>query len=176
MQTEWQGYRINSLTPAHILRVIPEPGFPDGRRSQLTADLWASHGAGHWAGMLWLDCDVAADPDDLAAMAEAVKADPEQVYTGMIKLWPRSTGAAAWFWSHRAGPPSAPICTQAEVEDATNFALGFLWTPARLMNLALPWLRSWRYREIDCGLSELAWRHDIRARAVLDCRPKHLHY
>lgn len=127
-------------------------------------------------GVLWLDCDVAADPDDYEAMAAVVQVLPEDVHTGMVKLWPTSTSRDTWIWSHRGGTLGAPAATQDESTPVAYVSTNFLWIPARLLSLAFPAGASWQWTEIDVQLSEIALRNEIPAHAVLACRPKHLHF
>lgn len=176
MQTEWSGSRIQGLIPDHILHVTQLPGWPNGRRGLLMAQLWDQLAASKPAGILWVDPDIAADPDDLAAMREAVEASPGAMHTGCWKLWPASTSRPDWIWSHRTGTLGQPVATQDESAPVAYISNGFLWTPAALIDLARPQLPQWRWADIDVGLSELSWLHGIDRTAVHDCRPKHLHF
>jgi hypothetical protein len=138
--------------------------------------LWGQLRAAGLAGLLWVDPDVASDLDDLTAMASAVTRRPADVHTGLVKLWPRSTGLQDWIWSHRGGTLGSPAATQDENVTVSYFAMGFVWTPARLLDAAFPRFRDWKYPEIDVGLSELALAHQVPMHAVPGCRPKHLHF
>lgn len=139
-------------------------------------ELWLSAELAGAAGVLWLDPDVAADPDDLAVMTDAIEARPADMHTGLVKLWPQSTGWPHWIWSHRGGTIGSPAASQDDTAPVTYIATGFLWTPARLLDLAFPPGQSWQWHEVDVGLSELALAHGIAAHAVPGCRPKHLHF
>jgi hypothetical protein len=140
------------------------------------SDLWRSVRQTGLQGMIWMDNDVAADPDDLAAMVEAVSQLPQDVHTAVVKAWPGSTSRPDWFWSHRPGTLGWPVASQDEYAPVAYVSTCMLWTPSRLLDLALPAMESWRWEQVDVGLSELALRHDITARAVHGCRPKHLHF
>lgn len=127
-------------------------------------------------GVLWLDPDVAADPDDLEAMRLAVTMAPADMHTGLVKLWPESTGRDDWIWSHRGGTLGYPAATQKDTRTVAYVATGFLWTPARLLDLVFPRLEAAQWQEVDVALSETALEHGIEARTVPGCRPKHLHF
>lgn len=176
VQTEWDNFRVKGIQADYVIRPRPEPGYPDGRKAALMSNLWGQLRPASPAGLLWVDPDVAADPDDLAAMASAVTQAPAGVHTGLVKLWPRSTGLKDWIWSHRGGTLGSPAATQDETVTVSYVAMGFVWTPARLLDLAFPANRGWHYHEIDLGLSELALAHHIPMRTVPGCRPKHLHF
>lgn len=127
-------------------------------------------------GILWLDPDIAADPDDLAAMNAAVLEHPADLLTGAVKLWPESTGRPDWIWSHRGGTLGFPVATQEETAPVAYVAQGFLYTPARLLDLVFPAHEGAQWAEVDVLLSEYALSNGIPARLVAGCRPKHLHF
>lgn len=176
IQSQWRGYRVDSLTPDHVLDINPEPGFPTGREAKHLSDLWKTIHDDRLPGVLLLGCDVAADPDDYEAMCAAAFLKPDLVHTGMVKLWPASTGRADWMWSHRGGKIGAPEATQLDPIHIAYFSLGFLYVPSRLMHMCFPYHDDWRWGEMDTGMSEIAWRASIGVRAVYDARPKHLHF
>lgn len=175
-QIEWQGHRIKSIPIDYVLHIRPAIGYDHGRKALHMAQLWARVRPLGCQGVLWLDPDVAADPDDLGAMLTAVRARPGDMHTGLVKLWPASTGRPEWMWSHRPGKLGFPVATQDEAAQVAYVATGFLWTPARLLDVALPVMAGWQWIEVDVGLSELALRHGIPAHTVPGCRPKHLHF
>lgn len=140
------------------------------------AEIWNGiKGFGH-PGVLWLDPDVAADPDDLQAMEKSVSQRPQDMHTGLVKLWPESTQLPDWIWSHRGGTLGYPAATQEVTDVAAYVATGFLWTPARLLELVAPALPAMQWAEVDVALSEAALTAGIPARTVRACQPKHLHF
>ena len=176
VQSEWCGYRVRGITPDHVLHIWPEGNWPHGREAKAISDTWQLR-PGPWdSGLLLVGCDVAADPDDLEAIRSAVELAPRDVHTGMVKLWPESTGRDDWIWSHRGGSVGFPAATQSETAPVMYFSIGFAWIPARLLNLACPAMESWQWGETDVRLSELALHHGIDAHSVGRCRPKHLHF
>lgn len=176
VQIEWMGWRISSLTPDHILRVIPEAGYPRGRKGKLLADIWAGvYGLGA-DGLVLMDPDVVADPDDWAALAGAASSDPTSVHTGVLKLWPASTGLTGWIWSHRGGRLGYPENTQDERARIAYVSTGFVYLPGRLLDAASAWLPGAHFLDVDPGLSETALQAGIPMLAVPACRPKHVHF
>lgn len=175
-QSEWCGYRVIGPRADYVIHVIPEPGYEHGLEAAGIAAVW-DHADRHGAlGLLLVGCDVAADPDDIAAMRSAVLERPADLHTGLVKLWPESTGREEWIWSHRGGTVGFPAATQDLAVPVAYVSLGFLWAPARLLELAAPHLAARQWGETDVYLSETALNHGIAAHVVPDCRPKHLHY
>lgn len=140
------------------------------------ARLWDEVRTSGQPGVLWLDPDVALDPDDQQAMHQAVTARPEAMHTAMVKLWPESTQLPDWIWSHRGGTLGQPAATQETAPQVSYVALGCLWTPARLLDLTMPQVEGGQWADVDVALSETALQHGIPAYTVDGCRPKHLHF
>lgn len=156
--------------------VWPSDKYPHGNKAFHMSEIWNGiKGFGH-PGVLWLDPDVAADPDDIAAMEQAITARPADMHTGLVKLWPESTGQPHWIWSHRGGTLGFPEATQQIADVVQYVATGYLWTPARLLDLVFPTIRDAQWEAVDVALSEYAIRAGIPARTVRGCQPKHLHY
>lgn len=172
----WCNYRVISHPADYIIDIWPEDNYPNGKEAAGIAEAWSlARTAGH-AGLLLLGCDVAADPDDYQAMAEAVQLAPWSLHTGLVKLWPESTKRDDWIWSHRGGTLGAPAATQDETVPVAYVSLGYLWVPGRLLDLAAPDMGTWQWGSVDVKLSELALASGIAAHVVPGCRPKHLHY
>lgn len=127
-------------------------------------------------GVLWLAPDVALDPDDLAAMDNAVAAAPDEVHTGLVKLWPVSTGRKEWMWSHRTGSVGNPVATQDETAPVTYFSMDACYMPHRLLDAGFPRAAQVAWMQVDVVLSEVAAVNGIPASVVPGCRPKHLHF
>lgn len=175
-QSMWCNYRVISHPADYIIDIWPEDNYPNGKEAAGIAEAWSlARTAGH-AGLLLLGCDVAADPDDYQAMAEAVQLAPWSLHTGLVKLWPESTKRDDWIWSHRGGTLGAPAATQDETVPVAYVSLGYLWVPGRLLDLAAPDMGTWQWGSVDVKLSELALASGIAAHVVPGCRPKHLHY
>lgn len=160
-QFQWSGYRINSLPPDHVFDIWPEPGWPQGRKGQLVADYWTKARSSGLEGLLFIDPDIVADPDHLAQVQEAVDQDNQAVYTGWYKLWPASTRRPDWIWSNRPGQVGYPLATQDATQPIAYFSTGFVWVPARLMELATPHLPQIDFAHFDPYLSEVALLHRI---------------
>lgn len=175
-QSQWCGYRIRGIAANYVFDVWPTPDYPHGREARHIARLWQKHGTSAISGLLLVGCDIAADLDDAAEMGWAIISNPRDVHTGMVKLWPASTGREDWIWSHRGGSLGDPAATQDETAPVMYFSIGFVWLPARLLDLACPAMEAWHWGETDVKLSELALINGIPAHAVRHCRPKHLHF
>lgn len=176
IQAAWHGYRINSIPVDQVINVGSPPEFPDNHRAILMADAWQVLRKKGCDGIWWLTCDVALDPDDQIAMIKSINQRPEHVWTGMVKLWPQSTGRDTWMWSHRGGSMGNPVATQDETAPVTYFSIDCVWTPAALLDLAMAQIEEWPWNHIDVKLSELAIYHRIPVHLVHGCRPKHLHF
>lgn len=175
-QAQWNGYRVNSVPINHVIDARPEPEFPPNHRAQLMSDLWCTDLRSEQPGVLWLTCDVALDPGDLAAMARSIAWRPADVHTGLVKLWPTSTGRPDWMWSHRTGTIEQPAATQDETAPCVYFTIDCVWTPARLLDAAFPAISGDYFSQIDLSLSRIAHGLGIVAHLVPGCRPKHLHF
>lgn len=175
-QSQWCGYRVNSLPVDFILDIWPTPQFPKGDEANQIANTWVSIRHHRGRGLLLLGCDVVADPDDLMEMNAAVERAPADIHTGLVKLWPASTGRDRWMWSHRGGTLGSPTVLDDETAPVSYVSLGFLWCPARLLDLSAPVMGAWQHGEADVRLSEVALGAGIPMHAVPGCRPKHLHF
>lgn len=140
------------------------------------AERWQALRAMDYPGVIWMDPDIAIDPLDAENMADSIDLEPDSVHVAPHRLWPASTGRQEWVWGHGLWGDNAPVMTQIISTPVEWFAMGFTYTPRRLLNIAFSHLPFWEYGMVDMGLSRLAREYDIPARLVLDCRPKHLHF
>lgn len=140
------------------------------------AQKWAYHRQAGAAGIAWLDPDVIIDPDDRDEMYKAIERAPEFVHCSVHKLWPASTMRPDWVYAHGIWKDNAPVMNQRLESRADWFALGFTYTPGRLLDLAAPHMFQWVFGQVDSGLSATARQHGIPAGPVPRCRPKHLHF
>jgi hypothetical protein len=175
-QIEWNHWRVPSLRPGIIIPIVPEPGYPRGRKATYMARFWANTREADAVGVLWQDPDIVADPDDLEEMTKAIERAPEYVHCSVHKLWPASTMRPDWVWAHGAWRNNAPVMGQRMDTVADWFALGFTYTPARLLDIAMPHMFQWVFGQVDNGLAATARQHNIPAFPVPKCRPKHLHF
>src|SRR5258708_19671229 len=132
-QSQWCNYRVISLPVDYLLDIRPIPGFPKGDEAAQIAETWRSARRDQAPGLLLLGCDVAADPDDLAAMTAAVELAPMDLWTGMVKLWPQSTARDTWMWSHRGGTLGSPVVLADPMAPVPYLSLAFLWAPPPLL-------------------------------------------
>jgi hypothetical protein len=176
IQIEWNHWRIASVRPYTTLRIIPEPDAPRGRKARWMADAWTLYREMGAVGILWQDPDIVVDPDDMDEMEKAINRSPEFVHCSVHKLWPASTMRESWVWAHGVWKDNAPVMGQRTDIRADWFALGFTYTPARLLDLAHPHMFQWVFGQVDSGLAAIARQHRIPAFPVPKCRPKHLHF
>lgn len=134
---------------------------------------WRLKGA---PGVLWLDPDIVADPDDHMAMLERIDYWPDAVWVALHKLWPASTGRAEWCWGHGRCEAGRPELGQEANVLPGWFAMGMTYTPASLLNHAAGDLPCWEFGQIDMSLSTMARQLEIPIRVAHRARPKHLHY
>jgi hypothetical protein len=127
-------------------------------------------------GILWQDPDIVIDPDDMREMRAAIARAPQFIHVSVHKLWPASTMRPDWVWAHGIVKGAEHILSQQMAPRADWFALGFTYTPARLMELARPHMFQWVFGQCDTGLSAVARQNKVPAFPVPKCRPKHLHY
>lgn len=175
-QIEWNHWRIASVTPTEIIRVAPTPDQPRGRKAALMAEYWRKIRGADAPGVIWMDPDIVADPDDLEAMREQIRDYPEWVHVAAHKLWPASTMRDSWVWGWGVMDGNQHVLSQRMQPHAEWFALGLTYTPARLLDLALPHMPAWVFGQVDSGLGAVARQHRIPGRVVPHARPKHLHF
>jgi len=140
------------------------------------AEYWRHVRGDDPAGVIWQDPDIVCDPDDLAAMREQIADYPEWVHVAAHKLWPASTMRDGWVWAWGVMDGDRPAMTQRMQPRAEWFALGLTYTPARLLDLAVPHMPAWQFGQVDSGLGAVARQHGITGRVVPHARPKHLHF
>lgn len=116
------------------------------------------------------------DPWDAKRMADSIDSMPDSVLVAPHKLWPASTGRLEWVWGHGLWQEPHPVMSQVLHYQAEWFAMGFTYTPRKLLDLALPHMSAWHYGQVDMGLSRLAREHGIDARRLTFCEVKHVHY
>jgi hypothetical protein len=140
--------------------------------------------AQHWrnvrqdgaVGVIWQDPDIVADPADMTAMRDAIERNPDYVHVSIHRLWPASTMRQDWVWAHGLWQQDAPVLSQRLSMIAEWWALGLTYTPAALLDLAVPHMPAWHFGQVDNGLAAIARQHKIPGRAVDGAQPKHLHY
>jgi hypothetical protein len=158
----------------HRIRVLPEPGWPLGRKGLALAGAWQQMAGPNTDGMLILDGDVAIDPLDLAAMRAAIHDEPRSVLTAPARLWPASTNLPEWSWAHWGTPGQSQVLDPGPV---TRFSFCFTWLPRRLIHACMAaGLDIWTFPRVDQLVSQEAVRQRIPVRLVAGCWPKHLHY
>ena len=155
------------------LHLVPEPGYPYGRKGLALEGAWRQLGGAGKCGMLVLDGDVAIDPLDYAAMGEAIALEPEVIHVGPIRLWPASTMKESWTWGHWCGDERG----QDYCPEPDRWTFGFTYLPARLLELArAAGMRRWTFPDVDTRMAAVARQNSLVARPVAGCHPKHLHY
>lgn len=112
----------------------------------------------------------------MAEMRAEIESAPGSVWVSVHKLWPASTILEDWVWAHGRMDGNRPVLSQARTVAAEWFALGFTYTPAQLLDLAVPHMPAWVFGQIDNGLAAVARQHNIYAWAAEACMPKHLHF
>lgn len=176
VQIEWNHWRIASVAPDIRLPIAPEPDAPRGRKATYMARVWANAKPAGALGIVWQDPDIVIDPDDYEEMMRAAKRAPDFIHVSVHKLWPASTMRESWVWAHGLVKDNVPVLSQQIAPRADWFALGFTYTPGRLLDLAAPHMPAWVFGQVDTGLGAVARQNHIPAFPVPRCRPKHLHF
>jgi hypothetical protein len=165
--------RVRFLT----VHVSPEPGWPAGRKGLQIASAWDQFRKGErradTAGMVILDGDVAVDPLHVAQMHDAIVSDPAAVHVAAVKLWPASSLAPAWCYSHwdDGGPGQNPNAVPKW------FGFSFTYLPAALIERCVKdGLKGWTYPNCDACVSQRAQALRLRCVTVPGCFPVHLHW
>jgi hypothetical protein len=157
----------------HHLHIDPEPGYPFGRKGLQLASAWRHLAAPHFDGMLIIDGDVMIDPADHAAMMAAIDAEPGQVHTAPVRIWPASTKRPGWVWSHWADQASQDI----DRAGVRWFSFCYTYLPRPLLSRCLAdGMAGWQYPGVDMEVSKRAVAAGIPVNIVPGCWPKHLHW
>lgn len=127
-------------------------------------------------GVIWMDPDIAADPDDHNAMLEAISYRDDTVWVAAHKLWPASTGRQEWVWGHGRWDRTGPVMSQQFNVMPGWFAMGMTYTPSTLLHHVVQDLMLWTFGAIDMSLSHAARQLGVPIRVARKARPKHLHY
>lgn len=175
-QASWNGRRTESLPVDAVAAIRPVNGWPRGRKGWWMASLWNAWRRPGVPGVVWLDPDVAADPDDLGALRRHALAHPDEVGVALHKLWPASTRRDTWVWGHGVMDGHMPVMSQDPWARPEWFAMGMIYLPGILLDKALPYLPEWQFGHVDMSLARTARENGIGARVVYNCLPKHLHY
>jgi hypothetical protein len=176
----WNGTQIPFRLPQfHDVHVLPEPGFPFGRKGLALAGAWRQLNADIATGMLVLDGDVAVDLIDLTAMVDAIRKEPEAVHVAPARLWKVSFAPARdWVWAHWAdGEEPSQLLAR---EDIRRFSFCFTYLPRLLIERCIKaGMEKWTFPLVDRHVSLTAWesqRPAFDVRIVDGCNPKHLHF
>jgi hypothetical protein len=156
----------------HAVHVLPEPGYPFGRKGLALAGAWRQLSGPKMDGMLILDGDVAIDPLDHAVMFTAIGDEPDAVQVAPVKLWPISTHRKSWVWGHGQGDYS-----QLGMDEPDVFTFSYTYLPRALIEACIEaGMEDWTYPGVDRHVSEVARESGIPVRVVWDASPKHLNF
>lgn len=134
---------------------------------------WRARGA---SGIITLDPDVVADPDDIETMRGFIDYDNSCVWASMHKLWPASTHRDTWVWAFGKVNGDRPVMSQSTEGPYGWFALGMTYLPAALLDIAVRDMPLWEFGMIDMGLSRTAREHGFTINVAGNCHPKHVHF
>lgn len=153
------------------IHISAEPEFPTGRKGLMLARFWQQQQASRdRVGILLMDGDVIADPEDIRAMLFSISADPDAVHTAPVKLW----YGGHWVWSHQSEEMNL---TQECLLHPYYFSFGLTYLPAELMNASIKaGLADWHYPYVDENVSRTAAKLNIPVHVVLQSYPKHTHW
>lgn len=153
------------------IHISPEPEYPTGRKGLALARYWQQQQQGrNRIGIMILDGDVIADPEDIRAMAWSITEEPEAVHTAPVKLW----YGGQWFWSHQGENMEL---TKECLTNPTYFSFGLTYVPATVMTACIKaGLSEWHYPYVDENVSRIAVKLGTPIRVVLQSYPKHTHW
>jgi hypothetical protein len=169
-----QAVALPRLPQFRSVHVMPEAGYPCGRKGLVLAAAWRQLGGPGTAGLVILDGDVMTDPHDLAAMLAAVEREPGAVHVAPVRLWPVSTGLDRWVWGHGKDAFTRELVT----EGINKFGFSFTYLPRALMGAAVAaGLSRWQYPDVDQNMMRQRDRLGVPVRLVGDgCHPTHMNY
>jgi hypothetical protein len=153
------------------IHISPEPEYPCGRKGLMLARYWEQQKEGiDRIGIMILDGDVLADPEDIRALAESVASEPDAVHTAPVRLW----YSGQWFWSHQGEDMKL---TRECLMNPYYFSFCLTFIPTEVMNAAIKaGLDTWYYPYVDKNMSEIAAKIGAPVRVALKSYPKHMHW
>jgi hypothetical protein len=185
LRIAWRGEVTGqTMLPFRKADVMPENGYPVGRKGLVLHSAWRQLSKATSDGMLIQDGDVIIDPVDLTAMLTHVATDVDAVWTAPVRLWPKSTHLPSWVWGHRRALPEGTSADetmkawQTDIDDPVWFTFNFTFLPARLVEGCVKaGLKNWIYPHVDQHVHETAAKLGIPVRVVRGgCGPRHLNY
>jgi hypothetical protein len=181
----WKGHTTGANHP-HLTQydVVPEPGWPVGRKGMMFTRMWQQLAKPTSEGILINDGDCVIDGYDFTAMVWAVGQERDAVHAGPVRLWPKATGYPDWVWGHRHEPiPGAGLDVQmkdwqTDVDDPVMFSFNFTFIPRRLMEAAIKHgLEDQIFPHVDEFMWMVARDEGIPVRPVrYGCAPKHMNF
>ena len=173
VRVDWDRTAIPLKLPHfHTIRLSPEASHPFGRKGAALAGAWRQLSGRNTDGMVILDGDVAVDLLDVAAMRASVHVKPAAVHIAPVRLWPASTHAQGWHWSHWDDAP-----TQDPVDNVRRFSFCFTYLPRDLIGRCIRnGLEQWTFPHVDRMVSLQAQQAKTEIVVVEGCTPKHLHF
>lgn len=185
----WKGHTTGPNHP-HLTQydVVPEPGWPVGRKGLMLTEMWRQLSKPTSEGMLINDGDCVIDGYDFTAMVWSVGQARTDVHVAPVRLWPKATGYPDWVWGHRhepllAGDGSVDIGVQmkdwqTDVDDPVMFSFNFTFIPRRLMEAAIErGLAEQIFPHVDEFMWMVARDEGIPVRTVrYGCAPKHMNF
>lgn len=121
-------------------------------------------------GIMIMDGDVVADPEDIRAMAFAVSEETDAVHTAPVKLW----YSGQWVWSHQGEDMQL---TKECLTSPYYYSFCLTFIPADVMNASIKaGLADWYYPYVDENVSRITQKLKVPVRVVLNAYPKHVHW
>lgn len=159
------------------VHVSPEPGYPAGRKGLQLAGAWAQYAGRDITGMVIMDGDVVADPEDIREMLNAIHVAPRSVWTAWARLWRPVDGVdpwPGWVWGHWARNPSQDRLEASYTPRRFSFCLTYL--PRHLIeDCRRNGLENWTFPHVDRRVAARAEALDIPV-GVVDIEVKHVHW
>jgi hypothetical protein len=181
----WKGGLQGKTHPyLHQHDVVPEPGWPVGRKGRMLARLWQQLAKPTSDGMLINDGDCVIDSHDMIAMVWAAGNERDAVHTAPVRLWPSCTGLPDWVWAHRHEVDSDIDLDvimkdwQTDVDDPQLFSFNFTFIPRRLIEACIErGMEDWIFPHVDENMWMTARDEGIPVRVVRNgCHPRHMNY
>lgn len=179
-QLVWKRPVVRLPDHIHPLMIRPETGYPHGNKGRVLRQAWR-HYRQVSPGIVFVDGDVGIDPWDIQAMNQAVRSNPNAVWTGMAWLWPMNPIQEPPHASHRTWVNNHAQwgATHANGRQIDYFTFNTTYIPNELFQ-RVETQKKWRdlvFPWADTRLSEIATESPrIPAYLVPKCQPKHLNW
>ena len=159
------------------VEILPTSDAPRGRYGETILEIFAE--TPNAPGIVVVEQDIAAGPEAVSAMDQAIAGDPDSLWALPYRLYPTSTSRTGAIWAHRGGLPQSwevVSATERCPSELMAFGLGCTYLPRVLLDYMHQHLDAWDYPLLDTTLSRVAHELGVSMRSVDHHEAVHMHW